>query len=87
MAVAIVYGLIVEIGIGSIPTNINALSLMRHLKALLAHDAALQAVFNYPIKGVPASVEALLLASALFLGFAAVLFTYREYHHTTEMQK
>ena len=48
MAVAIVYGLIVEIGIGSIPTNINALSLMRHLKALLAHDAALQTVFNYP---------------------------------------
>ena len=87
MAVAIVYGLIVEIGIGSIPTNINALSLMRHLKGLLAHNDALQGVFNYPIKGVPASVEALLLASVLFLGIAAVLFTFREYHHTTEMQK
>jgi len=87
MAVAIVYGLIVEIGIGSIPTNINALSLMRHLKALLAHDDALQTVFNYPTRGMLASVEALLLAPVLFLGVAAVLFTYREYHHTTEMQK
>jgi hypothetical protein len=87
MAVAIVYGLIVEIGIGSIPTNINALSLMRHLKALLAHNEALLGVFNYPIKGTLGSVEALLLASVVFLGLAAFLFSFREYHHTTEMQK
>jgi len=28
-----------------------------------------------------------MLGSGVFLGLAALLFTIREYHHTTEMQK
>jgi hypothetical protein len=32
-------------------------------------------------------VGALLLATVLFLGAGAAMFTYREYHHVTEMQK
>ena len=37
-ALALVYGFIVEMGIGRIPTNINTLSLLRHLKSLLSHN-------------------------------------------------
>lgn len=87
IALALVYGLIVEMGIGRIPTNINALSLMRHLKTLLAHNATLEQIYAWPAKGLPLSVGALVLATGIFLGLAVLLFTFREYHHNTEMQK
>ena len=87
MAMALVYGLIVEMGIGRIPTNINTLSLMRHLKVLLAHNPALQGTYEWAGQGVLLSVGALVLAAVMFLGLAALLFAVREYHHTEEMQK
>lgn len=87
VAMAIVYGAIVEMGIGRIPTNINTLSLTRHLKTLLAHHPALQSTYEWTGGGVPLSVGALLLATGIFLGLAALLFTFLEYHHTAEMQK
>lgn len=87
IALALVYGLIVEMGIGRIPTNINALSLMRHLKTLLAHNPAVQQIYEWPAKGIPVSVGALVLATGIFLGLGVLLFTFREYHHNTEMQK
>ena len=86
-AMALLYGLIVEMGIGRIPTNINTLSLMRHLKTLLAHNPALQDIYEWAGAGVPLSVGALLLATGVFLGLAMVLFTFVEYHHSAEMQK
>ncbi len=87
MALALVYGVIVELGIGNIPTNINTLSLMFHLKTLLGHNANLQDLFQWPAVGVGGPVGALVLGAAMFLTLAALLFTFREYHHTTEMQK
>ena len=87
IALALVYGFIVERGIGRIPTNINTLSLLRHLKSLLSHNPALQGIYDWPARGVPLSLAALAIATALFLGLAALLFTCREYHHTAEMQK
>jgi ABC-type transport system involved in multi-copper enzyme maturation permease subunit len=87
MALALLYGLIVEMGIGRIPTNINTLSLMRHLKTLLGHNADLQGIYHWPAIGAAGPSGALLLAAALFLGLAALMFTFKEYHHTTEMQK
>jgi hypothetical protein len=87
MAAALLYGLVVELGIGQIPTNINNLSLIRQMKSLLAHDAALQGIYGWLAKGVPFCAGAVVLAAFIFLIAAALLFTYREYHHTVEMQK
>lgn len=87
IALALVYGAIVELGIGRIPTNINTLSLMRHLKTLLAHNPALQNIYEWTGTGVPFSIGALVMAAAIFLSLAALLFTFLEYHHTSEMQK
>jgi hypothetical protein len=87
MAAALLYGLVVEVGIGRIPTNINNLSLIKQLKSLLAHDAALQSVYDWSARAVPIPLGALVLAAGIFLAAAALLFTYREYHHTVEMQK
>lgn len=87
MALALLYGFIVEMGIGRIPTNINSLSLMRHLKTLLSPNPALHALYDWTSKGLALSVGALALATALFVALAALLFTFKEYHHTAEMQK
>jgi ABC-type transport system involved in multi-copper enzyme maturation permease subunit len=87
MAVAVVYGLIVEMGIGRIPTNINTLSLMRQLKTLLSHNPALQTIYDWYAGGVPLAVTVLILAPVLFLTAAALLFTFLEYHPSVERQK
>src|ERR1051326_288038 len=87
MAISLLYGFIVEMGIGRIPTNINTLSMMRHLKSLLAHNPALQDVYQWPMRSVAFSVAALCLGTVVFLSLAALMFTFKEYHHTAEMQK
>lgn len=87
MALALLYGSMIEMGIGRIPTNIHSLSLMRHLKALLSHSPELQGIFNWPTAGPTQPIIAIVLGSILFLSVAALLFNFREYHHTTEMQK
>ena len=87
IAMALVYGAIVEMGIGNIPTNINTLSVMRHLKSLLVRNDVVQSIFDWSSRAVPYSVAALLLAAGVFLSLAAVMFTLFEYHHAGEMQK
>ena len=86
-ALALVYGFIVETGLGRIPTNINTLSLLRHLKSLLSHNPALQGIYDWPARGLPLSLAAPAIATVLFLSLAALLFTCKEYHPATEMQK
>ena len=87
MPVALLYGAVVEMGIGRIPTNINVLSLMRHLKTILSHNAALQAIYDWPPGGMFTAIAALVIAPILFLGAASLLFSLIEYHHAAEMQK
>ena len=87
LPLALVYGLIVELGIGDIPTNINTLSVMRHLRTLLSHNSALQSLYEWSGTGLLVPVAALLLASLLFVALASLLFTFREYHAAAEMQK
>ena len=87
IALAMLYGFVVELGIGRIPTNINTLSLMRHLKSLLANNSVLRGMYEWPMTSLPLSLTALAVAVFLFLGLAALLFTVREYHPVTEMQK
>jgi hypothetical protein len=87
LALALVYGLVVELGIGAIPTNINSLSLSRHLRTLLSHNAELQSLFEWTTGGALFPAAILLVAAALFVGLAALLFTFLEYHAAGEMQK
>ena len=87
MAIALLYGFIIEMGIGRIPTNVNTLSMMRHLKSLLAHNAALQEVYEWPMRGIAFSLAALAFGTVVFVSMAAFMFTFKEYHHTAEMQK
>ena len=87
MATALLYGAVVEMGIGRIPTNINTLSIIRHLQTLLSQNSALQGTFTWPEGETATALCALVAAPVIFLGVAALLFRIVEYHHATEMQK
>jgi ABC-type transport system involved in multi-copper enzyme maturation permease subunit len=87
LVLGIVYGFVVELGLGHIPTNINSLSLTRHLQALLSHHTLLNELYEWASPGAWFSVGMLLLAVMVFLGAGTALFTFREYHHAAEMQK
>lgn len=87
MAMALIYGAVVEMGIGRIPTNINTLSLLRHIESLLSKNGTLQGVFNWDAGEAWIAVAALIVAPAIFLGTAALLFSVIEYHASAEMQK
>lgn len=83
----VVYGFIVEFGIGQIPTNINVLSISRHLKTLLARNTELMSMYDWPATGGSFSLGMVVGATILFLTAGALLFNFREYHHTEDMQK
>ena len=87
MATALVYGLVVEMGLGRIPANINALSLLRHLKTILSRNEAVQAVYEWDRGGLGTALTALISAPFLFFAVAALLFTFIEYNRTSDMQK
>ena len=84
----VVYGFIVEIGIGRIPTNINALSMSHHVQTVIANVQAVRDQFtSWEPQGTGFAIFMMFLATVLFLFASSILFTYREYHHSEEMQK
>lgn len=87
MAIALLYGAVVEMGIGRIPTNINVLSIIRHLETLLSRNSELQNTFSWTEGDTATAMCALMLAPLIFLTAAALLFKFVEYHHAGEMQK
>jgi ABC-type transport system involved in multi-copper enzyme maturation permease subunit len=87
LVLGVIYGFVVEVGIGQIPTNINTLSMTRHVKTLMGNHSVLGPYFNWSPEGTGTSVLALLIASGLFLAAASLLFSFREFLHGEEMQK
>ena len=87
LVAGIVYGFIVEFGIGKIPTNINVLSISRHLKTFLAWNADLALRYRWDAEGTWFSLMMVLVGTALFLLIGALLFTFKECQHAEEMQK
>lgn len=82
-----IYGLVVEVGIGQIPTNINNLSINRHLRTLLANLTSFQDTYGWSSEDTLTSVLILAVAPVILAGLAATLFTWREYHYNEEMHK
>jgi ABC-type transport system involved in multi-copper enzyme maturation permease subunit len=87
MVLGVMYGFVVEIGIGRIPTNINNLSLSRHLRAILANNSTIRDQYDWSAEGTFFSIAIMLIAAVLFLVIGAIVFTVKEYHHSDEMQK
>jgi len=83
----IVYGFIVEFGIAQIPTNINILSISHNLETLLARSVDLASAYDWSSEGSSFALAMILGGSILFLTMGALLFHFREFHHSDEMQK
>lgn len=87
MVLGVVYGFVVELGIGKIPTNVNNLSVSRHLRTLLANDQTIADQYIWSPDRTPFSILMLFVGTLTFLCLASFLFTVREYHHNEEIQK
>lgn len=87
LVAGIVYGFIVEFGVGQIPTNINVLSISRHLKTFLAWNSDLALRYRWDTEGTWFSLMMVLVGTALFLLIGALLFTFKECQHAEETQK
>ena len=78
IVVGIVYGLLVEIGIANIPTNVANIALSHHIHTLLAHHGPLELMFGWSTDGRVMSIACLGVGTLLFLGIGALFFTLRE---------
>ncbi len=78
----VLYGAIVEIGFGQIPTNLNVLSLSRHFEALLGTCPALTATVALPAWGWPGALLEVATLTTVALTASALLFSYREFQET-----
>ncbi len=77
LVVGMTYGSIIEMGIGSIPTQLSRLSLTHHLRDML-HPIASTASGTLPNPGPLSTILLLLFVAAALLSLAAVLFGLRE---------
>lgn len=87
IVLGIVYGFVVEMGIGRIPTNIHSLSLSHHIRTILGNSKIVQDLYHWPPERALFSIAMMLLASVVAVAGGMMLFTWKEYHHTEEMQK
>jgi ABC-2 type transport system permease protein len=87
LVLGLLYGLVVEVGIGQIPTNINTLSMVRHIKSIMGHNATAHDVLGWMPDSILSATAAMLVATAVFLALGALVFTYREFHKNEGMEK
>ncbi|MCB1127191.1 MAG: ABC transporter permease [Verrucomicrobiae bacterium] len=87
VVLGVVYGFLVEVGIGQIPTNINVLSVSRHARTLMANSTAFADRFGWEAEGTLWSVASLLIITAVFLVLGTIWFTLREFSGPEEEKK
>lgn len=81
--VGLVYGGIIEVGIGNVPTQMNRLSMIRHVRDLLEPvfrlgDIPAAAMERAPQPGIAATLGMLLLVAAVMLAATAAVFSLKE---------
>ena len=80
MVIGVLYWLVVETGLGMVEiSNINQLSILRHVHTLLAQNELVMVIFNWPLSGQFVSLILLPLGTLFFLAAGSLLFTFREY--------
>jgi ABC-2 type transport system permease protein len=84
LLLGLVYGFVVEIGIGQIPTNINTLSVARHFRTLLEQIDPLTRSADTWTGVLGQSVGMLLVLAVGYLAAATLWFHFREYHQSEE---
>lgn len=87
IVLGLVYGAIVEVGIGHIPTNINSLSMMRHLQTLVAGHAPVADRYDWSASGAGIGVLIMCGVTLAALVAGAALFTWKEMQPGQEAPK
>ena len=87
IVLGIVYGFIVEIGIGRVPINIHLLSMTHHIQSLLGSVAIVHDAVGWEPGKPWVAIAALCAATTIFLILGSVLFTWREYHAKDDMRR
>lgn len=87
LVLGIIYGFVVEFGIGQIPTNINTLAMTNHLKSLLTKYTPLAEYLNQEPGSSFTAIAAIVTVTVVFLALSSLMFTMREYNHSDEMSK
>jgi hypothetical protein len=75
--VGLVYGAIIEVGVGQIPTQLNRLSMTHQVQSML-HRYMVNGVETIPpvSDGVPAPVAGVLATTALLVAFAVIMLAF-----------
>jgi ABC-2 type transport system permease protein len=84
LLLGLVYGFVVEIGIGQIPTNINTLSVARHFRTLFAQSDLVQQQLGWAPEGFWISIAALVMITAVYTCLSSILFSMHEYSQSEE---
>ncbi len=82
--VGLVYGAVIEVALGSVPTALNRLAMNRHvlsiMEPILGDAATPSAVSSFTSFSAPVATGILLLVAATLLGLTALLFNLREFN-------
>lgn len=84
LLLGLVYGFVVEIGIGQIPTNINTLSVARHFRTLLDQSDLIARSMDWSARGLGQSAGMLLVLTLVYLALGTLWFNFREYSQSEE---
>jgi len=84
LLLGIVYGFVVEVGVGQIPTNINTLSVARHFRALLEQFESIAKGAVWAAIPLWTAAGGLLLLTLVYGGLGILLFNLREYNQSEE---
>jgi ABC-2 type transport system permease protein len=79
LIVGLLYGGIVEVGVGNTPIQLNRLSILRHIRNLLESALGNEGMFMVSVQGSFATSAYILLFVAVALTGAALLFSIREF--------
>ena len=78
LVMGIVYAGIIELGLGQIPTQLNRLSMVHHVRTIASHTLNLRGNGSAQLASLPASIMALLVFSFVLTAIAAALFSLKE---------
>jgi len=78
LVLGIFYAGIIEMGVGNIPTQLNRLSMTRHVRTIASNIINLNGKGAGQLESLPASIGALLLFALILLAVAATLFSIKE---------
>jgi hypothetical protein len=78
IVIGLIYGGIIELGIGNIPTQINSIAMLHQVRSIANSVLPQRGKAAQYVESLPTAMTTLLVASVIFLAISALLFSTRE---------